>query len=533
MAVGPVAVANIGANAPKNKFAGIIMTSFAAFGGILYGYDTGTISGIIAMNDWLCTFGDVAGDSCTITSSTKSLVVSILSAGTFFGALASAPVGDYLGRKWGLIFSCLIFSVGVAMQTAATALPLFVVGRVFAGLGVGLISTLVPMYQSECSPKWIRGAVVAAYQWAITIGLLLASVVNNATQNRPDHSSYRIPIGIQFIWAAVLSVGMLFLPESPRWLVKRGRDADAAHALSRLTGLSETDPELEVELNDVRANLEAEKALGESSYLDCFRSGHNQIRFRTLTGIFIQAWQQLTGINFIFYYGTTFFQNSGIKNSFLISVATNIVNVFMTLPGMWGIERFGRRRLLLVGAVGMCICEYLVAIIGVTISIDNKSGQQALIALVCIYIAFFASTWGPIAYVVTGEIFPLNVRAKAMSMSVASNWLWNFGIGYATPYMVDSGPGNADLQSKVFFVWGSTCFCCIIFAFFCVPETKGLSLEQIDILYQNTTPIQSVAYRRRLLVENVHASDPESFKVGERGNHEHVEHDQASVSEKV
>src|SRR5882762_3999040 len=145
-------------------------------------------------------------------------------------------------------------------------------------------------------------------------------------------------------------------------------------------------------------------------------------------------WQQLTGINFIFYYGTTFFQNAGISNPFLVSVATNIVNVFMTLPGMWGVERFGRRRLLLIGAIGMCVCEYLIAIIGVTISVNNKAGQQALIALVCIYIAFFASTWGPIAWVITGEIFPLAIRAKAMSMSVASNWLWNFGIGYASAY---------------------------------------------------------------------------------------------------
>lgn len=120
--------------------------------------------------------------------------------------------------------------------------------------------------------------------------------------------------------------------------------------------------------------------------------------------------------------GTTFFKNAGIANPFLTSVATNIVNVFMTLPGMWGVERFGRRSLLLWGAVVMCVCEYLVAIIGVTISTNNKSGQNALIALVCIYIAAFASTWGPIAWVIVGEIFPLNVRAKAMSLSVASNW---------------------------------------------------------------------------------------------------------------
>ena len=130
--------------------------------------------------------------------------------------------------------------------------------------------------------------------------------------------------------------------------------------------------------------------------------------------------------------GTTFFHNSGIKNPFLINVATSIVNVFMTLPGMWGVERFGRRSLLLYGAAVMCICEYLVAIIGVTISVDNNSGQQALIALVCIYIAAFASTWGPGAWIVIGEIFPLSVRAKGIAMSSASNWLWNWAIAYAS-----------------------------------------------------------------------------------------------------
>ena len=120
----------------------------------------------------------------------------------------------------------------------------------------------------------------------------------------------------------------------------------------------------------------------------------------------------------------------------------------------------------------MCICEFLVAIIGVTISVENTSGQKALIALVCIYIAAFACTWGPIAWVVVGEIFPLNVRAKAMSMAVASNWLWNFGIGYATPYLVNTGAGNAGLQVKVFFIWGSTCACCVVFAYFCIPEVR-------------------------------------------------------------
>lgn len=125
----------------------------------------------------------------------------------------------------------------------------------------------------------------------------------------------------------------------------------------------------------------------------------------------------------------------------------------------------------------------------------------------CIYIAFFASTWGPIAWVVVGEIYPLNVRAKGMSMAAASNWLWNFAIGYATPYLVDDQPGDANLGSKVFFIWGATCFCCIIFTYFCIPETKGLSLEQIDLLYMHSTPITSGSLRRKLLAEDIHAAN--------------------------
>lgn len=509
----------VGADAPKSKWAGILITAFAAFGGILFGYDTGTISGIKVMPDWLRTFGQVAqpGDSNAVdgyvlSTSNESLVVSILSAGTFFGALLAAPMGDIVGRKMGIIYTCLIFSFGVALQTAATAIPLFVVGRIFAGLGVGLVSTLVPMYQSECAPKWIRGAVVSCYQWAITIGLLLAAIINNATQNIDDHRSYRIPIALQFIWAGVLAGGMFLLPESPRWLIKKGRDDAAARSLSRLTSLPSDDVIIQTELNDIRVNLRTEEELGESGYVDCFKSTSNKLLLRTLTGIFLQAWQQLTGINFIFYYGTTFFQNSGISNSFVITIATNVVNVGMTVPALWAVDHIGRRRLLLIGAAGMMVCEYLVAIIGVTISVDNHSGQQALIALVCIYIAFFASTWGPIAWVVIGEIFPLNVRAKGMSMSAASNWLWNFGIGYATPYLVNVGPGSAGLQAKVFFIWGTTCLGCLIFTYFCVPETKGLSLEQVDILYQNTTPIRSVQYRNQLIAEDYHPSTMEKVE---------------------
>jgi MFS transporter, SP family, sugar:H+ symporter len=145
---------------------------------------------------------------------------------------------------------------------------------------------------------------------------------------------------------------------------------------------------------------------------------------------------------------------------------TSAVNVASTFPGLWMVESWGRRPLLLFGAIGMAVCQFIVGGTGTAIGTHNKTGQDALIAFVCIYIFFFACSWGPCAWVVTGEIFPLKVRSKSLSMTTASNWLLNWAIAYATPYMVDSGPGNANLGSKVFFVWGSFCFVCIFFGKF-------------------------------------------------------------------
>ncbi|ORY87126.1 MFS monosaccharide transporter [Protomyces lactucae-debilis] len=485
-----------------SKVPAILITVFAAFGGFLFGYDTGNISGVIAMEFFRRNFGEFIGVSearpngYDLSTSNKSLTVSILSAGTFCGALTGAPVADFFGRRLGLLLTMVIFSVGVALQTASTALPLFIVGRVVAGFGVGLVSTMVPMYQSECAPKWIRGAVVSCYQWAITIGLLVASIATNGTKDFNDASCYRIPIGLQIAWAAILSLGLFFLPESPRFYIKKGKYEKAAMSLARLNATTPDDVEVQEQLNEIRANLEVEQAHSSGSWLDCFRPGGSQRHLlRTFTGTILQGWQQLTGINFIFYYGTTFFLRSGISNPFIISIATNVVNVGTTVFAFWGIEKLGRRKLLIIGAIGMSFCEFIVAIVGVTTPAGNLAAQKVLIAFVCIYIAFFASTWGPVCWVVCGEIFPLTIRAKGMALSAASNWLWNFGIGYATPYMVDSGPGNADLGVKVFFIWGSTCAAAGLFAFFFVPETKGLTLEEIDELYATTTIRNSSKFR--------------------------------------
>ncbi|KAG2360202.1 monosaccharide importer [Suillus spraguei] len=513
--------------ATGSLFWAVIMSAFAAFGGIVFGYDTGTIGGIIAMPDWLTTFGvydpsaaSTPGVNYYLPTANKSLVVSILSAGTFFGALLAFPMADIVGRKWGIIASCGVFCLGVGLQLD-THWAAFVVGRVIAGFGVGLLSCLIPMYQSECAPKSLRGMIVGLYQVAIGIGALLAAIVLNATKDELSHRAWRTPISVQFAWAAILSGGLFLLPESPRFLVHKGRKDEARRSLARLMTMPPESPEVDLELDEIATALTADRAIGQGSYIDCFRNNDLKNGLRTWTGIWLQGWQQLTGINFIFYYGITFFQSAGINNAFIINIIAGVVGTVMTIVGVQLIDRVGRRRLLLIGAIGMCVCEFIIAIVGVTVGQTktatingvassvavNLTAQRVLIAFVYIYIAFFSISWGPVVWVITGEIFPLNIRAKAMSLSVASNWLWNFGIGYATPYLVDptttgiNGIKTAHLGVKVFFIWGSTCLGCFFFTYFFIPEVKGLSLEQIDLLYRESSVLNSDSYRRQMLEE--------------------------------
>ncbi|OQO04491.1 hypothetical protein B0A48_09413 [Cryoendolithus antarcticus] len=207
---------------PGAAWPAICIGPFVAFGGVLFGYDTGTIGGILSMPYWVSTF--ITEGRAEITPAEDSLIVSILSAGTFFGALLSAPCADILGRRWRIFASCaIVFNLGVILQTASTSQPLFIAGRCIAGLGVGLLSAMIRLYQSETSSKWIRGTVVGAYQLAITIGLLLAAIVHNATALRNDSGSYRIPIAVQFLWSLIICGGLLLLPETPRFLIKQDK----------------------------------------------------------------------------------------------------------------------------------------------------------------------------------------------------------------------------------------------------------------------------------------------------------------------
>lgn len=266
------------------------------------------------------------------------------------------------------------------------------------------IDTTVPLYQSETAPKWIRGVIVGAYQLAITIGLLLASIVNNATQNRYDTGSYRIPVAVQFAWSIILVGGMLVLPETPRYMIKKDNLPGAIKSLAMIRRLPEDSPVVLEEIYEIQANHAYEMSLGKANYADCFKGN---LFKRLLTGCALQGLQQLTGINFIFYYGTQFFKNSGFDNSFTIALITNCVNTVSTFPGLYAIEKWGRRPVLLTGAIGMCICQFIVAILGTTTTGQNATGdiivynlaaQKGAIAFICVYIFFFAASWGPVAW---------------------------------------------------------------------------------------------------------------------------------------
>ncbi|KAF2658098.1 high affinity glucose transporter RGT2 [Lophiostoma macrostomum CBS 122681] len=501
-----------------------LIVAFAAFGGIFFGYDTGWMGGVLGMEYFIKQYthqeypdihfgasyvkgsdADKAYRKSTfvVPQWQQSLTTSILSAGTFFGAIIAGDLADFFGRRTIIIAGCGIFTIGGILETASTTLGVMVAGRLIAGFGVGFISAIVILYMSEIAPRKVRGAVVAGYQFCITIGILLANCVVYATQNRRDTGSYRIPIAVQFLWALILGTGLALLPESPRYFVKKGKLDQAAKALSRVRGQPIDSEFIQDELAEIIANHEYEMSIvPQTSYLgswmSCFEgkitSPSSNLR-RTVTGILLQMMQQLTGINFIFYFGTVFFQQLGtISNPFLISLVTTLVNMLSTPLSFILVEKIGRRTILIWGAGSMVVMQFIVAIIGTTAGKDtpdhpaNPNATRAMIAFICLNIASFAVSWGPAAWIVIGEIFPLTIRSRGVGLSTSSNWFWNCIIAVITPYLVADQAHSAKLGSNVFFMWGGLCCISFIFAYFMVPETKGLTLEQVDKMLEETTP---------------------------------------------
>ncbi|KAH6621630.1 hypothetical protein B0J18DRAFT_231589 [Chaetomium sp. MPI-SDFR-AT-0129] len=464
----------------------LILGVMTSIGGFLFGYDTGQISGMLLFSDFKTRFGQEDTPSGRdFTPIIESLVVSLMSIGTLCGALTASYTADWWGRRKSLSFGVTIFILGCIIQLTATSSWVHIMmGRFVAGLGIGNLSVGVPMFQSECSPREIRGAVVASYQLLITLGILVANCVNlGVRQIQEQAASWRVVVGLGIAFSLPLGLGILVVPESPRWLAARARWEEARLSMARLRGMKD-EPEhdlVEDDMREMKEILEKERAVGVGTWGECFVPRENGVPkqvYRTLLGVTIHFLQQWTGVNYFFYYGATIFESAGIDDPIQTQLILGAVNVAMTFFGLYVVERFGRRWPLIIGAIWQAAWLAVFSSMGTALNPENNSTAGiVMIVAAALFIASFAMTWGPICWVVIGETFPLRTRAKQASISTAGNWLGNFMISFLTP-LATSG-----ISYAYGFVFVGTNIAAALVTYFFLYESVSLSLENVDAMY--------------------------------------------------
>ncbi|KAF4988421.1 hypothetical protein FDECE_15062 [Fusarium decemcellulare] len=465
----------------------ILLGVVTSIGGFLFGYDTGQISGMLLFPDFIDRFAQGEAPNKEFDSIIQSILVSLMSIGCLIGSLSGAYTADWMGRRRSLAFGVFIFIIGNIIQiTAMRSWVHMMMGRFVAGLGVGNLSVGVPMFQSECSPREIRGAVVASYQLMITFGILISNAICMAMDKTiaDKDASWRIIIGLGIAFSVPLGVGVLLVPESPRWLASRGNWDSARSSLARLRGMKDDSNNklVEDDLNEMRKILEKERQVGQGSWLECFnpKTDVPKTVYRTLLGMAIHFLQQWTGVNYFFYYGATIFKSAGIDDPILTQLILGAVNVVMTFYGLYVVEKFGRRWPLFIGGLWQSAWLLVFAAIGTAKNPEgNSSVGIVLIVSGCMFIASFAGTWGPIAWVVIGESFPLRTRAKQASLATASNWLGNFMVAFLTPL------ATKGISYAYGFVFAGTNLAAALIVWFFLYESRMLSLENVDLMYSD------------------------------------------------
>lgn len=321
---------------PRITLRSILLAVFVSMGGILFGYDTGQISGFQDMSDYLHRFGVEQDGSYVFTNVRSGLIVGILSIGTLVGCFVGAPIADWIGRKWSITAWSLVLIVGLIVQISSPGGKWYqmVVGRAITGLGVGACSLLVPMYMGESAPRHVRGAMISCYQLFVTLGIFLAYCINLGTNTLQGSEQWRITLGLTFLFALVLAGGMPFFPESPRFDFRHGRVEACQRTLSKLYGIPENHVRILEEMEEIREQLEAESA--EQKWHEFITAP--RMFYRICLGMALQMLQQLTGANYFFYYGTTIFKGAGISNSFITQVILGTVNFVTTFGGLYVIE---------------------------------------------------------------------------------------------------------------------------------------------------------------------------------------------------
>ncbi|PSR88692.1 general substrate transporter [Coniella lustricola] len=480
--------------APLKRVTGrsFCMGLLVSMGGLIFGYDTGQISGFQEMPDFLRRFGERQSDGTYAFSNLRSgLIVGLLSIGTLVGALVAAPVADRLGRRPSISIWSIVVSVGFVIQIASSvSWQQFMIGRLVAGFGVGALSLLVPMFQAETAPPWIRGALVCTYQLFITLGIFLAACFNYGTYSgqRYSSASWRIVIGLGWLWTLILGLGVWFFKETPRYVYRKGRVQEAKHTLMHVYGASENHIAIFTQMEELeskwRIEMQTKKESFVQEFVGMFRGP--RMTYRILLGMGLQMFQQLTGANFFFYFGVTIFSSVSIS-SFITQLILNAINFGCTFIGLYLIERYGRRKSLIVGSCGMTVCFVVFASVGhfaLNVNTPTATPQAgvALIVMAALFIVFYSTTWGPMVWSIIAELYPSKYRARAMAMATASNWTWNFLIAFFTPFI------TSDIDFAFGYVFAGCNVIGGLLVYFFVIEGQGRTLEEIDTMYLEHVP---------------------------------------------
>jgi SP family sugar:H+ symporter-like MFS transporter len=318
--------------------------------------------------------------------------------------------------------------------------------------------------------------------------------VNWGTESTYTNSAqWRIPNGLSALWALILGSSILFMPESPRFAYRMGREEEARRNMARLNGVDPYSPLIDAEIKEIEDKLKAERAGGDHPWTEIFTGP--RMLYRTLLGMVLQAGQQLTGANFFFYYGTTVFKSTGISNSYITSIILGSVNVGATIGGLWIVKNCGRRKALMAGAAWMFMCFMVYAFVGsfvlsATDPMSTPAAGKVLIVFTCLFIVAFATTWGPLVWTVVGELYPSQYRAPCMAIATASNWLFNFLISFFTTFITNA------IHYFYGLVFGGCCFALFFIVYFFMIESKDRSLEEIDTMYTlKVNPITSAKWK--------------------------------------
>ena len=452
-------------NHNNKRYLGLI-TLVASLGGLLFGFDMAVISGVLPFVE----------KKFDLTAFYEGLFVSSALVGCIIGVSFSGSLSDKIGRKKMLILSAILFLISAIECSVVHSLDLLIAARLVGGLGVGVASIVVPLYISEIAPAAIRGRLVTCYQLAITAGILIAYVSNSlllnysAAQSGAGFSALTDLIYVKEVWRGMFSMGgvlailflagLFFVPESPRWLIRKGRTAEGMTILRALN-------------NEQVAPLEG-AAIAENeeqaTYKELFAP---KLRKAMLLGILLPLFSQLSGINAIIYYGPSILNDAGIalENSFLGQVIFGAANLVFTFIAIWKVDQWGRRPLYLVGTIGAFIS---LLVTGLLFAQGLTSGWLLVIS-VTVFLACFAFSIGPLKFVVAAEIFPTRIRGKALGISIMVMWIADTIMGQLTPILLKYAGTPA-----TFWVFSFFCLIAFITVYKLLPETKGKSLEEIE-----------------------------------------------------